>query len=129
CRRSITGSPNRHAERERGCTQISASVAESDAFGLFWRNRRFAAQRVGPVERFFFLGLIGVAFVVAGIVWAWLQFRQEATSIPAVPPQPPPSAARPEVPAGPAVPDITAPERPSFDVVRVNPAGDAVMAG
>lgn len=81
------------------------------------------------MKRFFFLGLIGVAFVVAGIVWAWLQFRQEATSIAAVPPQPPPSAARPEVPAGPAVPDITAPERPSFDVVRVNPAGDAVMAG
>jgi hypothetical protein len=81
------------------------------------------------VKRFFVLGLVGVAFVVAGIVWAWLQFRHESTSMASAAPPPPPSIARPAAPAGPAVPDITAPDRPSFDVVRINPAGDAVMAG
>jgi hypothetical protein len=80
------------------------------------------------VKRFFFLGLVGVALVVAGIIWAWLQFRQEAPQTASVPPVQQ-RAARPAVPDGPAVPDITAPDRPSFDVVRVNPAGDAVMAG
>jgi nucleoid-associated protein YgaU len=78
------------------------------------------------VKRFFFLGLVGVALVVAGIVWGWLQLRQDAPVTAAA--SAPQLAARP-APGGPAVPDIAAPGRPSFDVVRVNPAGDAVMAG
>jgi nucleoid-associated protein YgaU len=78
------------------------------------------------VKRFFFLGLVGVALVVAGIVWGWLQLRQEAPVTAAT--STPQLAARP-APGGPAVPDITAPGLPSFDIVRVNPAGDAVMAG
>src|SRR6185369_4417272 len=74
------------------------------------------AQRVGPVKRFFFLGLVGVALVVAGIVWGWLQLRQEAPVTAAT--STPQLAARP-APGGPAVPDITAPGLPSFDIVRV----------
>ena len=77
------------------------------------------------MKRFFVLGLVGVALVVAGVIWGWLQLRPEA---PLTASAPKPSSTRP-TPASPAVPDITVPERPSFDVVRVNPAGDAVMAG
>lgn len=78
------------------------------------------------MKRFFFIGLVGVALVVAGIVWGWLQLRQEAPVTAAA--STPQLAARP-APGGPAVPEITAPGLPSFDIVRVNPAGDAVMAG
>jgi hypothetical protein len=79
------------------------------------------------VKRFFVLGLVGVALVVAGIIWAWLQFGQDA---PLTASAPPPGQHRTaKAPAGPAVPDISAPGLPSFDIVRVNPAGDAVMAG
>jgi hypothetical protein len=81
------------------------------------------------VKRFFFIGLAGVVLVVAGIVWAWLQFRQESDLTASAPPAPQPAARSAAPNAGPAVPDISAPGRPSFDVVRVNPAGDAVMAG
>lgn len=81
------------------------------------------------MKRFFFLGLIGVALVVAGIIWAWLQLRQEAAPTATAPSEQPQTGARATPPSGPAVPDITAPNRPSFDIVRINPAGDAVMAG
>lgn len=79
------------------------------------------------MKRFFVIGLIGVALVVAGLVWGWLQLRTEGPISASVTP---PQAQKKQTAAnGPAVPDITAPERPSFDIVRVNPAGDAVMAG
>lgn len=79
------------------------------------------------MKRFLVLGFVGVVLVIAGIVWAWLQFGSDGpmtASAPAAPPR----TARPQA-AGPTVPDITTPARPSFDIVRVNPAGDAVMAG
>ena len=81
------------------------------------------------MKRFFVIGLLGVLLVVAGITWAWLQFSHETPSAAA-----PASAAAPRVAAAPpagglAAPPISAPNRPSFDVVRINPAGDAVLAG
>jgi nucleoid-associated protein YgaU len=81
------------------------------------------------VKRFFIIGLLGVVLVVAGIIWAWQQFTPETPSAAA-----PASAAAPRVATAPAkgglsAPPISTPSRPSFDVVRINPAGDAVLAG
>ncbi len=81
------------------------------------------------MKRFVIIGLLGVVLVVAGVIWAWLQFSNE-----------PPSAAAPASAAAPRVataladralsaPPISEPSRPSFDVVRINPQGDAVLAG
>lgn len=88
------------------------------------------------MKRYFLIGLAGVVLVLAGIFWAWLQFRQDAELTAAAPPPPAPPRVAPApprapaaAPASPAVPEISTPGRPSFDVVRVNPAGDAVMAG
>ena len=81
------------------------------------------------MQRFFIIGLLGVVLVVAGVIWGWLQCSQDPPSAAA-----PASAAAPRVAAAPAprsleAPSIAAPNRPSFDVVRINPPGDAVMAG
>ena len=60
--------------------------------------------------------------VAAGIV---LHERAVPTSAPETAPAPAQIAAKPAPPA-PAAPAVT---KPSFDVVRINPQGDAVMAG
>jgi nucleoid-associated protein YgaU len=70
-----------------------------------------------------------MVLVAAGVIWGWLQFSQDPPSAAA-----PASAAAPRVAAAPAArvleaPSLAAPHRPSFDVVRINPTGDAVMAG
>jgi nucleoid-associated protein YgaU len=66
------------------------------------------------------IGLIVAAVVIiAGIgYWRWS----------ATPPAPPPVASAPPA-AGPAPAHTPAPAGPSFDVVRVNPQGEAVIAG
>lgn len=82
------------------------------------------------MKRFFIIGLAGVALVVAGIGWAWLQFNQDAVTTAALPSRPSSQRTADAPPStGLAAPTISAPSRPSFDVVRINPAGDAVMAG
>ena len=81
------------------------------------------------------VGLIGVGLVAVGTGLAWLHLRQqEAVTIASAPPAAAPSA--PASPATPqqqaaAAPSLSAPAvtLPSFDVVRINPQGDAVMAG
>ncbi|HEX6979622.1 MAG TPA: LysM peptidoglycan-binding domain-containing protein [Alphaproteobacteria bacterium] len=84
------------------------------------------------MKRFIVIGLVGLAMVVGGIVWAWLHLAQNedpdrpaVVNAPASEPQP----AATETPQEMRAPPISAPELPSFDVVRVNPAGDAVIAG
>jgi len=82
---------------------------------------RFALSRPLP-------WVIGIALLlIAGMVaWDWRVARQhgaapQPTAAPAVAPTPPapaPQSARPATPPG-----------PSFDIVRINPRGDAVMAG
>jgi len=87
------------------------------------------------VKRFVVIGLLGVVLVVAGIIWAWLQFSHETpTAAGPASAAPPNVAAAPGIAAPPrtgglAAPPISEPHRPSFDVVRINPAGDAVLAG
>lgn len=81
------------------------------------------------MQRFFIIGLLGVVLVVAGIIWAWLQFSHENPSAAAPAPAATPRVAAAPATGGLAAPPIGAPDRPSFDVVRINPAGDAVLAG
>jgi nucleoid-associated protein YgaU len=69
-----------------------------------------------------------LALVIAGTIWAWLQFAHESTGTPPAPVASGPGPA-PKAPNALPAPQITAPDQPSFDVVRVNPAGDTVMAG
>lgn len=85
-------------------------------------------ERLRPVKRFVIIGLVGVALVIAGTVWAWLQFANEPSGPPPASVARAPDAA-PATSGGLSAPPITAPNLPSFDVVRVNPAGDTVMAG
>ncbi|MBI3711249.1 MAG: LysM peptidoglycan-binding domain-containing protein [Proteobacteria bacterium] len=77
------------------------------------------------------MGVIGFVLAAVGALWAWQQLAQEraaeqiAATAPAAGPHATQTASLPAlVPPTPA-----APTPPSFDVVRVNPAGDAVMAG
>lgn len=81
------------------------------------------------MKRFFIIGLAGAVLVAAGVIWAWLQFAQERAITAAPPGSPPRAAGTPPAAGGLAAPPIGTPSRPSFDVVRINPAGDAVMAG
>ncbi len=75
------------------------------------------------------IGLIGVCLVVIGTVAGWLALQHEervdtaAVTPPAVVAPPSQTATAPAAPTAPA------PVPPSFDVVRINPNGDAVMAG
>jgi hypothetical protein len=66
-----------------------------------------------------FIGLVAVAvIIVAGLAfWRW------SGAPPSAPPAPPPVAAAP--PSAPAA----AASVPSFDIVRINPQGEAVIAG
>jgi nucleoid-associated protein YgaU len=79
------------------------------------------------VQRYWLIGAVGVVILCAAIA---LNFLDD--------PKPRPVAGGPGVPAatgtvtagGPAAPQLSArPLRPSFDVVRVNPRGDVVIAG
>jgi nucleoid-associated protein YgaU len=80
------------------------------------------------VKRPLIIGLIGLVLAIAGAISAWLQLTGEPP-----PPSPPVALAPPpEPPLGtPAAPATISPASrvPSFDVVRINPAGDAVIAG
>jgi hypothetical protein len=74
------------------------------------------------------LGLIGLGLVVIGAGAAWVALLEDETAAvslrqPATEPASPSSAA----PANPA--QVSTRILPSFDVVRVNPAGDTVIAG
>jgi hypothetical protein len=79
------------------------------------------------VQRYWLIGAVGVVILCAAIA---LNFIND--------PKPQPVAGGPGAPAatdtvaggGPALPELGArPARPSFDVVRVNPKGDVVIAG
>lgn len=82
------------------------------------------------------VGLLGVGLVAIGAGLAWFHLRHDdiaevapAPSLASAAPQvavPSPQAAA--VPRA-AVPAAPGPTQPSFDVVRINPQGDAVMAG
>jgi LysM repeat protein len=73
------------------------------------------------------IGVIGVALVAIGVVSGWVALRHEEREdrVQAVHP---PSAAAPAHPAQ-TSPTAQQPVAPSFDVVRIDPAGNAVMAG
>ncbi|WP_430437202.1 LysM peptidoglycan-binding domain-containing protein [Oceanibaculum nanhaiense] len=92
------------------------------------------------LRRPFIIGVIGVIVVLAALALNFLLTAEDAPqqAAPAAPPAAP--AQQRETPATsapatvsqtpPAVPEQTpAPRAPSFDVVRVNPKGDAVIAG
>lgn len=91
------------------------------------------------LRRPFIIGVIGVIVVLAALALNFLLTAEDAPqqAAPAAPTQQPPATAStaPSTPSSmaaqtPAVPEQTpAPRTPSFDVVRVNPKGDAVIAG
>lgn len=89
------------------------------------------------LQRPLIAGLLGLGLVVIGTGLAWFNLRQQdaAETSAAVPSSAAPASAvstpgplSAQPPAVAAVPPRT-PSPPTFDVVRINPAGDAVMAG
>ena len=72
-------------------------------------------------------GVIGAALLAIGAVSGWLALRHEEREDNRTAARPPTAAA----PAQPAAPSTSVAQSvvPSFDVVRINPSGDAVMAG
>ncbi|MCH2395706.1 LysM peptidoglycan-binding domain-containing protein [Oceanibaculum sp.] len=88
------------------------------------------------LRRPFIIGVIGAIVVLVALALNFLVTSEDAPqqAAPASPPvqrTAPSTAATPSTaPQNPAVPDQTpAPRAPSFDVVRVNPKGDTVIAG
>jgi nucleoid-associated protein YgaU len=83
---------------------------------------RFALSRPLP-------WVIGIAaLIIAGLVaWDWRIARQHGAAPLPVASSPPATTASPPPARAPATP--SAPPGPSFDIVRINPRGDAVMAG
>ncbi|MGQ0662766.1 MAG: LysM peptidoglycan-binding domain-containing protein [Pseudomonadota bacterium] len=78
------------------------------------------------------IGLFGLALALAGAFGAFLLFRAEAPTVEVAGPAPATALWAGPVPGSPADEParVEGPKvAPSFDVVRVNPAGDAVMAG
>ncbi len=83
------------------------------------------------------IGIFGGIIVIVAIAMTFLidsepalspDARAPAVATPTVPAvEPGTSASRPSGPSAPA--DVGQPRRPTFDVVRVNPRGDAVIAG
>lgn len=71
------------------------------------------------------IGVIGVGLLVIGAISGWLALRHEEREDRQAAISPPAATA----PAQPAPAASTQPVAPSFDVVRINPSGDAVMAG
>lgn len=94
------------------------------------------------LRRPFIIGIVGVIVVLAALALNFLltsEDQPQQAAPPAAPAQqrempaaasPAPAAPPSAAPQTPAVPEQTpAPRAPSFDVVRVNPRGDAVIAG
>lgn len=91
------------------------------------------------MQRPLIIGLIGAVLVGIGVILAWLQFTSDAPDRSG----PVPQASAPPSPGGPAPPGaapgtrprVDAPQItprapfPTFDVVRINPSGDVVIAG
>jgi LysM repeat protein len=77
------------------------------------------------LNRSVIIGLVGVGLLAIGAVFGWVALQHE-DRVDTV--QTPPAAAG-KAPAQSAQTPKTGPELPTFDVVRINPAGDAVMAG
>jgi nucleoid-associated protein YgaU len=71
-----------------------------------------------------FLGLLSAAVAIAGV--AFILWTNSAPPPKAVPPAPPPQAAAPPLATPPA---NAGPTVPSFDIVKVDPGGHAVIAG
>jgi len=72
-----------------------------------------------------FMGLVGAALVIAAV--AFILWSNSAPPPRSVPPAPPPQAALP--PPSPVNPPQPTPTVPSFDIVKVDPSGHAVIAG
>jgi nucleoid-associated protein YgaU len=95
------------------------------------------------LQRPLIAGLVGAGLLAVGAGLAWFNLRQQdAAELAAPGPVPAPVAAAPAGAGAPAAPAVVAattpaapaaravvPVPPTFDVVRINPAGDAVMAG
>jgi nucleoid-associated protein YgaU len=86
------------------------------------------------LQRPLIAGLIGVGLLAVGTTLAWMHLHQQEVAeaqptVAATPASSAPSGAA--ATSAPARPPATAPAiiKPSFDVVRINPQGDAVMAG
>ncbi len=85
------------------------------------------------------IGLIGFVLAIAGAISFWLQTGSEPPpAAPQVALTSPPAAGQAASPSSPeagtggaqsTAPPISSPRLPTFDVVRINPQGDAVMAG
>src|SRR5690349_5517748 len=71
------------------------------------------------MRREWIIGLAAVALIAVTAITAW-EWRSQSSAVP--PPAAPPQAATAPAPAAPS-------GAPSFDVVRVNPQGEAVIAG
>src|SRR5277367_2123578 len=71
------------------------------------------------------IGLVGVCLLAIGGVSAWVTLQHADRDDKAQTASAPSAAA----PAQPSQTPDTGPVLPTFDVVRINPAGDAVMAG
>lgn len=75
------------------------------------------------MKRSVIFGAIGVVLLVAAIALSYLRLRGDQA-------EPPETAAAPPAAPGPAIAAPVAPTAaPSFDVVRISPSGDAVIAG
>ena len=108
----------------------------------YCRLRELHRSRTEMLQRPLIAGLLGLGLLAVGTGLAWFSLRQQDAADPAAmvaptatPPAPVATAAAPSTPAGAAAvapaPAGAAPTgiAPTFDVVRINPAGDAVMAG
>ena len=75
------------------------------------------------MKRSVIFGMIGAVLLVAAVALSWLRQRSDQA-------EPPETAAAPPAASAPAAAAPVAPTTaPSFDVVRISPSGDAVIAG
>lgn len=88
------------------------------------------------MKRPLILGVIGLVLLVAAVMLSLTLGRKDQVAAPAVEPAPAPApatdaagAAKPLAATAPPVEPAPRPGTPSFDIVRVNPRGDAVIAG
>jgi len=72
------------------------------------------------------IGLVGAGLLAIGAVFAWVALQQQDRDDRAVAAKPPAAVPAPAQSRQTETGDIV---QPTFDVVRVNPAGDAVLAG
>src|SRR5262245_35965157 len=85
-------------------------------------------------RRWAIAGLVILLAVIIGVLARWNLSQQEASVTPEAPsmaaPEPPPAVAPPQTAAPmPEDPSAPATSGPTFDVVRVEPTGEAVIAG